>query len=344
MYGDVEFIIDSGATHHIINKNILFNQRPVFNKYLSTASKKLRIEATGDIKLLTIGHLRDVLYVPGATKNLLSVRKLTDDGQEIIFKKSEVYLKLRTGTLVLLGSLSDNLYVLRPEFAFGLNSEVVTGDADEAPLNDASTLETEEPQTEDPVYMLDMTSPSTLELLHRRFGHASIDKIKQLIRLELATGLHINPNTVRTRYHCTHCAQAKGTQHKLKFPKFDSKMINNRKYSDLSFGMVYTDVMGPFPTSITKHKYVVTFTELHSRYRWIFLLKQKSDAFGAFKMLCAEVKAHGFNLTMLKSDNGGEFVNEAWEKYCIDNNIIHRTTPPYTPNGNAYAKRALIGY
>ena len=140
-----------------------------------------------------------MLYVPDATKNLLSVRKLTQDGQEIIFKNSEVFLKLRTGTLVLLGILSDNLYVLKPEFAFGLNSEVVTGDADDTTLGDASTLETDE-TIDEPVYMLDMTSPSTLELLHRRFGHASIDKIKQLIRLDLATGLQIDPNSVRSRF------------------------------------------------------------------------------------------------------------------------------------------------
>ena len=97
--------------------------------------------------------------------------------------------------------------------------------------------------------------------------------------------------------------------------------------------------MGPLPTSITGHRYVASFTDLESKYRWTYLLKYKSEAVHALRKLHAELKSHNISLSTLKSDNGGEFVNSEFELFCQDNGIVHHRTPPHTPNANSPAER-----
>ncbi len=66
-----------------------------------------------------------------------------------------------------------------------------------------------------------------LDLWHRRFGHVDVNQIKQLIRLNLADGITVDPNMLRTRYHCASCAVAKATKHKHKRRGTWLKLVNN---------------------------------------------------------------------------------------------------------------------
>jgi hypothetical protein len=77
--------------------------------------------------------------------------------------------------------------------------------------------------------------------------------------------------------------------------------------------------------SIGGYKYYVAFTDDHSRFTVIYLLKRKNDAFEAFKQFDARV----FNLTkrhitILRSDGGGEFFNSEMKKYCKINGIFQQ--------------------
>ena len=104
LFPSLEFIIDSGASHHVITSNEQFiNYRALSNKYLATASSRVKISGVGDIKLGNVGTLRNVLYVPQATANLLSVRQIVQDGHAVIFSKEKVILRQRTGIEIVLG-------------------------------------------------------------------------------------------------------------------------------------------------------------------------------------------------------------------------------------------------
>ena len=41
----------------------------------------------------------------------------------------------------------------------------------------------------------------------------------------------------------------------------------------------------------------------------------------------------------IRSDNGGEYVNHRFNKYCSDRGIIHQTSVPYNPQQNGLAER-----
>ncbi|KAK7574002.1 hypothetical protein V9T40_011193 [Parthenolecanium corni] len=90
----ISFIIDSGATEHIVKDGeILTNMRKFF-QHVNSANKtaSLCVRAVGDI------HVRDsqgvhmclqnVLYAPALSENLFSIRKFTDNGFKVIFDRN----------------------------------------------------------------------------------------------------------------------------------------------------------------------------------------------------------------------------------------------------------------
>ena len=106
------------------------------------------------------------------------------------------------------------------------------------------------------------------------------------------------------------------------------------------FDVVTSDLIGPMQVqSINGMRYGITFTEMNSRYRWFYPLRQKSDALEALKLFIAEINSYGFKVKCLKSDNGGEYVNELFEKFLTDNDIVPRFTSPHTPQSNSYSER-----
>ena len=87
-------------------------------------------------------------------------------------------------------------------------------------------------------------------------------------------------------------------------------------------------------------EYFVTFIDDHSRKIWIYFLKTKDEVFNRFK----EFKALVENLTrkrikVLRSENGGEFIDKEFTGFCAREGIKREWTTPYNPKQNEVAKR-----
>lgn len=105
------------------------------------------------------------------------------------------------------------------------------------------------------------------------------------------------------------------------------------------FHEVNSDVLGPLQVqSICGHRYAITFTEVKSRYRWVYFMKTKDEALDKLKLFLSEIKVDGFKLKELRTDNGGEYVNDVFKDFAKGNFKL-RTTPPHTPTANAIAER-----
>jgi hypothetical protein len=78
----------------------------------------------------------------------------------------------------------------------------------------------------------------------------------------------------------------------------------------------------------------------HSRYMWLSLLANKSDALAAVQQFqaCVEVET-GRRLRVLRTDNGGEFTFVTFTEHCVKNGIKHQHTAPYTPQQNGVVER-----
>ena len=69
------------------------------------------------------------------------------------------------------------------------------------------------------------------------------------------------------------------------------KAIGYRAKEVLDF--VHTDIFGPMSTGVRGgYEYFITFINNYSRYGYIYLMRQKSEAFEKFKEFKAEVENH----------------------------------------------------
>ena len=107
------------------------------------------------------------------------------------------------------------------------------------------------------------------------------------------------------------------------------------------FDIVHTDVWGPSPIlSNLGFRYFVVFVDDHSRFSWIFPLKNKSDVFSTFINFENHVKLQ-FNCSIkaIHSDWGGEF--QKLHTHLLRQGIIHRLACPYTHEQNGLAERKI---
>ena len=104
-------------------------------------------------------------------------------------------------------------------------------------------------------------------LWHAIFGHLNYG-ILRLLKKNGVTGL---PTIPRKLKQCDACILGKHS----KQPFHDSQIRAHRKIE-----LIYSDLCGPMPVSSTNgNKYMMTFIDDYTRMCWVYLMKNKSDAF-----------------------------------------------------------------
>uniref|UniRef100_W8B6G9 Retrovirus-related Pol polyprotein from transposon TNT 1-94 n=1 Tax=Ceratitis capitata TaxID=7213 RepID=W8B6G9_CERCA len=105
--------------------------------------------------------------------------------------------------------------------------------------------------------------------------------------------------------------------------------------------VIHSDVVGPFrEESIGRARYFVTFIDDCTRWCEIYLLRQKSDVFEAFKLYQSFMERQtGLKIKCLQSDNGREYLNNDFDKYLSESGIARRLSVPRTPEQNGVAER-----
>jgi hypothetical protein len=135
---------------------------------------------------------------------------------------------------------------------------------------------------------------------------------------------------------CEGCVLGKHPQE-----KFD-KGKTQRASSHLD--LIHSDLMGPFlHPSINKARYVLIFVDDFSHFTWIFFLRQKSKVFQHLKDFKALVETQsGKKIKILRTNNGGEYVNHEIHNLCHEAGIQLQHTVPYTPQQNEVVERKNI--
>ena len=96
--------------------------------------------------------------------------------------------------------------------------------------------------------------------------------------------------------------------------------------------------------SMIQAKYALTFIDDFSRYCSVYFLKHKSEVFDLFKVFRALFEnQYGRKLKILRSENGGEYVNSNFIHYFEYVGIQMQHSIPYnTPQQNGLAERKNI--
>ena len=105
--------------------------------------------------------------------------------------------------------------------------------------------------------------------------------------------------------------------------------------------LIHADVCRPMSTQARNgFSYFLTFTDDHSRYGHVYLLKYKSEVFEKFKEYKSEVENQlGKSIKVLRSNRGGEYLSQEFQDYLKENGILSQWTPPYMPQLNGVSER-----
>lgn len=306
--------LDSGASQHMSPLLNLFQKYKVLDSpktILLGDNSSQQAEGYGSVILqLTNGQLlslHDVLYVPGLAKNLISVIQLINTGNTIvIFTKEQCIIKSKSpnskNNLVIKIRKDGNL--------FSLGEGMVN-----------------------PVPSYVATTSSKLDLStkwHNRLGHLNIRSLATMQSHNLVIGL---PQLQWKLPLCTGCVY--GKHHRFPYPTDFATRATE------VLALVHTDLCGPMKTpSLGGATYFLIFIDDYSRYTYVYFLKKKSGVFHQFTQYKALVENHtDKKILILRSDNGGEFTSNSFNKFCEENGIQRHFTNPYNPAQNGVSER-----
>ena len=111
-------------------------------------------------------------------------------------------------------------------------------------------------------------------LWHKRLRHISRERVERLIKTDILSSLDFEDMEICVDYN------------RGKLPKVKNKGAS--RSSDL-LEIVHTDISGPYSTTICGSRYFLTFIGDFSRYGYLYLFKEKSDALDKFKVFKLEV-------------------------------------------------------
>lgn len=306
-----EWLGDSGAFAHI-TKN-----RQWFSSFRSTDPKPIRVG--GDKILYSTGvgtidvevfngkkwnrsKLKDVRYVPEfGSANLFSLGSAVNRGVEVAIDKSGLRL-IRNGKVEVVGRKTGNTL-----FTMAIRTLV----------NPSLAM---------------VTKPVSLKLWHERFGHVDTKKIKTMAANGLVGGLEVE-GTDDDSFFCKGCVLGAMTKRSHK------SILEPRNCKPGEY--IHTDLCGPFGTaSVGGSWYYVCYKDESTGYRRIYFLKDKSQVLDTFKSFVAEAEVEtGNRVKLIRSDNGTEFRNQNFDKFCLDKGIVREYSPAYNPQSNGRAER-----
>lgn len=298
-----DWFIDSGATNHMTPyTDNLNNIGKSAVKEINTANnQKMKVEGVGDSQIHINGHDIEI-------KNVLLVPNLSANllsVSEMVKNKNTVMFDKR-GCIVL-----------------GAENEILANAAVE---NGAYKL-----QSQTASCMLAKESSQDLLTWHRRLGHLNFNDLNKM-KNGVIDGIQFNGSAEAIK-NCQVCLE--GKQSRKPFKK------GNKRREKL-LELIHSDVCGPMETkTFGKSQYFVTFIDDHSRKIFIYLMKNKYEVIDKFKEFKEMVENQlERKIKILRSDNGTEYLNNEFKRYCIENGIKHQTSNVYTPQQNGLAERA----
>ncbi|CAL8999519.1 unnamed protein product [Prunus brigantina] len=314
--------LDSGATVHVANCLQGFKTKRLPSKAEMKVfvgnGERVKVEYIGlariELESGFVLELVDVVYIPSMKRNLISVSKLVKSNLQFEFDKSGFSI-FRNKVMIGNGFLDDDM--------FRLNCKKPNLSTSNLNINLISTKRKADKE-------------ESYKLWHKRLGHVSAERMNFLNKENLLPPLnHHDKDNV-----CIECVKGKLTNLRKKGATRSEKVLE----------IIHTDICGPFPTQTHDgFKYFITFTDDHSRYGYVYLISEKSNALDMFKVYKAEVENQlDSKIKVVRSDRGGEFYGKFDErgrnpgpfaKFLQEEGIVAQYTNPGTPQQNGVAER-----
>jgi hypothetical protein len=304
--------IDSGASRHMTGVREYFTDLTEIGdlEVVLGDDSVVKVVGSGTISFqresLPPMLLRDVLYVPGLKKNLVSVSTIEDRGYEVLFRDGHVLLYPKGSSITstkVIGIRHEKLYKLMFHPARALMHSTNNNDL--------------------------------CDLWHRRMAHLHHGALR--ILREIVTG--VPEFSIEHQEVCKGCALGKYT--KTAFPSSDNRVagILDLIHTDVCGPMSSASLTGFL-------YYVTFIDDFSRKSWIFFMKTkgQVFQRFQEFKALVENQT--GKKIKVLRSDNGGEYTSNEFSDFCVREGIKREVTVPYNPQQNGVAERknrAIVG-
>ena len=301
------WLLDSGATNHMTGDSTLLSDFTPINHPVHSYGGSVAATGKGNAMIHTAEApegilLRDVLYVPGAPANLFSTHKLDKAGSTMVQYGGAMTITHNGRKIATAPCGPDGLYRLT--------------------------------STKAGAAAFYSKPAETAELWHRRFGHLGYDNLAKLASCGMVTGMNVAAGefSEANTSVCEPCIMAK--QHREPFTKSDSK-------STRPLQLVHMYVCGPMPApSLGGSRYFATYLDDFSRLSLVQPIERKSDVTALTRdVLRLWETQSGHTVQSVRTDGGGEYINNKLEEFFSSKGIQHQKTVPYTPQQNGAAER-----
>ncbi|THH05097.1 hypothetical protein EW146_g9994 [Bondarzewia mesenterica] len=169
-----------------------------------------------------------------------------------------------------------------------------------------------------------------IAMWHRRLGHVGMQAAQRAAKA--VNGMDVKIGEVVGI--CEDCMAGRQTRR-----PFDEVVECETEVGE----WIHGDLMGPMPTvSLGGKRYAFGMRDGHSTWVDAAFLTSKTaeETLGAVKAFVSWIETQtGRPVRRLRTDNGTEFVNEAWREWCCQKGIIHETSTPYSPSQNGMSER-----
>jgi hypothetical protein len=296
-----DWLLDSGATDHMTfdPTDLSHHSSPRRTSIVNANGMISPVTGAGSVILSPSLHLSNTLLVPSLSHKLLSVSQITTELNCVVLMFSDFCLIQDILTKEIIG---------RGTKKGGLYY-----------MEDFSLGRAHH------VSSVPGSKPQQIWLWHRRLGHPSFGYLRHLFP-------NLFSNIETSEFNCHTCILAKS--HRATYPLSMNK-------SDTPFALIHSDVWGPSPISIVSGvRWFVIFVDDCTRMTWLYLLKRKDEVFKVFQSFHAMIQTQfSAQIRILRSDNGGEYVNHHFHSYFQQHGLIHETSCPQTPQQNGVAER-----
>ena len=331
--GDTNWYPDSGATNHVTADQSNLTAKTEFfgpDQVYVGNGKGLEIKHIGHSSFISpysskILTLHNLLHVPTITKNLLSVSKFCSDNNVFFeFHSSCCFVKDQVSkTVVLEGKLANGLYMFdKAQVQLqSVSSSTPFHKEIKAPSFSGSDV------NQSTVLLSNVNHNNSFELWHRRLGHPSSKVVQNVLS---SCNIRLLNKDKGIDNICSACCF--GKFHKFPFPS--SQTVYTRPLQ-----LIVSDLWGyshiPTPHG---HKYYISFVDVFSRYTWIFLIKQKSEALEILKCFKSQVELQlNAKIITVQSDWGGEY--RPFTNLLAFFGVTHRKSCPGVHEQNGLIER-----
>jgi len=303
-------LYDSGCTNHISP------YRDQFKNFERTAPRSFK--AANKQNFSTIGKGDLIVNVPNS--DIFTRLRLTD----VHYSPHVAY------TLVSIGRLDEEGFTTK----FGHGKCIIWG-SDGEKIGEVQRTARKAYKVEHEIGMANVAEETlTIDQLHRRMGHASIQVIRDLVKFGMVTGVHLEYSPVGRPFFCESCVYGKATR------KSVSKIREGERAAVFG-GEIHSDLWGRSPIKLKGGKsYMDTYIDDKTRLTNVFFLRTKDEQPAAYKKYEAWAENQlGVRIKVLNTDRGGEYLSGDFIAYLKSRDTLQKLSVHDTHQESGVAER-----